>query len=74
MIEAKIVPFFGQFSMKREGWPPLFYLCFALAKKKTLITITSTQWEDKHGDPIFLLQFLNVLYMADTCAKFKKSG
>ena len=25
------------------------------------------------GDPIFLLQFLNVLYMADFCAKFEKN-
>ena len=32
MIEAEIVPFFGQFAMKREGWPPLFYSCFVLAK------------------------------------------
>ena len=27
----------------------------------------------KHGDPIFLLQFLNVLYMAGICAKLEKS-
>ena len=26
----------------------------------------------KHGDPIFLLQFLNVLYMAGICAKLEK--
>ena len=32
----------------------------------------STQGENKHGNPIFLLQFLNVLYMADICAKFEK--
>ena len=26
-----------------------------------------------HGDPIFLLQFLNVLYMAGICVKFEKN-
>ena len=26
-----------------------------------------------HGDPIFLLQSLNELYMADICAKFEKN-
>ena len=37
--------------------------------------ITGTQGENNHGDPIFLLQFLNVLYnnMADICAKFEKN-
>ena len=25
------------------------------------------------GDPIFLLQFLNVLYMAGICVKFEKN-
>ena len=28
--------------------------------------------KNMHGDPIFLLQFLNVLYMAGICVKFKK--
>ena len=32
-----------------------------------------TQGENKHVDPIFLLQFSNVLYMADICAKFEKN-
>lgn len=30
-----------------------------------------TQGENKHGDPNLLSQFLNVLYMADNCAKFE---
>ena len=33
-----------------------------------------TQGENKHVDPIFLLQFSNVLYMADICAKFEKKS
>ena len=32
-----------------------------------------TQGENKPVDPIFLLQFSNVLYMADNCAKFEKN-
>ena len=32
-----------------------------------------TQGENKHVDPIFLLQFSNVLYMADNFAKFEKN-
>ena len=32
-----------------------------------------TQAENKHVDPIFLLQFSNVLYMAEICAKFDKN-
>ena len=31
------------------------------------------QGENKHLDPIFLLQFSNALYMADICAKFEKN-
>ena len=31
-------------------------------KEKT-VRITGTQGENNHGDPIFLLQFLNVLYI-----------
>ena len=31
-----------------------------------------TQDENNQGESIFLLQFLNVLFMADTCAKFEK--
>ena len=45
-------------------------------KEKTL-RITGMQGENKHSDPIFLLQFLNVLFtgtnMADICAKFEKN-
>ena len=29
--------------------------------------------KNMHGDPIFLLQFLNVLYMAGICVKFEKN-
>ena len=29
--------------------------------------------KNKPVDPIFLLQFSNVLYMADNCAKFEKN-
>ena len=32
-----------------------------------------TQGENKHFDPIYLLQFLNVLCMVDICAKFEKN-
>ena len=32
-----------------------------------------TQGKNKHGDPIFLLQFMNVLYMVDICVKFEKN-
>ena len=31
------------------------------------------QKKKKQGDPIFLLQFLNIFYMADTRAKFEKN-
>ena len=34
--------------------------------------ITGRQAENKHGHPIFLLQFLNAQYMTDICAKFEK--
>ena len=30
------------------------------------------QGENKHGNPIFLFLFLNLLYMAGICAKFEK--
>ena len=33
-----------------------------------------TQGENKHVDPVFLLQFSNVLYMAEICAKFEKKS
>ena len=36
-------------------------------------TIIGTQGENKPVDPIFLLQFSNVQYMADNCAKFEKN-
>lgn len=41
-----------------------------------MLRIMRTQDKNKQGDPIFLLQFFNVLYMAvNYCAKFeKKSG
>ena len=32
-----------------------------------------TQGENKHFDPIYLLQFLNFLRMVDICAKFEKN-
>ena len=48
------------------------FLTSATGLQKTLRT-TSTLGENKQGDPIFLLQFLNVLYMADICAKFEKT-
>ena len=32
-----------------------------------------TLGQNKHSDPIFSLQFLNVLYVADICAKFEKN-
>ena len=44
---------------------------FACNKEK-VVSIMGTQGENKHVDPIFLLQFSNVLYMADICAKFEK--
>ena len=42
----------------------------ASSKEKTL-RIMGTQGKNKHGDPNLLSQFLNVLYMADNCAKFE---
>ena len=45
---------------------------FGILRPQLEKTLTGTQGENKHGDPIFLLQFLNVLYMADNCAKFEK--
>ena len=30
------------------------------------------QGKNKHGDPIFLLHFFNLLYMVINCAKFEK--
>ena len=38
-----------------------------------MVSIMGTQGENKHVDPIFLLQFSNVLYIADICAKFEKN-
>ena len=32
-----------------------------------------TQGENKHLDPIFLLHFSSVQYMAEICAKFEKN-
>ena len=47
---------------------------FALHQEKTLrITSTRPAGANMHGDPIFLLQFLNVLYMAGICVKFEKN-
>ena len=37
-----------------------------------MVSIMGAQSENKHVDPIFLLQFSNVLYIADICAKFEK--
>ena len=45
---------------------------FACNKEK-VVSIMGTQGENKHVDPIFLLQFSNVLYMADNFAKFEKN-
>ena len=39
----------------------------------TSLTYMSTQGKSQHDDPIFSLQFLNVLHMADICAKFEKN-
>ena len=54
--------------------------CLILQVKKTFPTqlgktprITGTQGKNKQGDPILLLQFLNVLYMTDICAKFENN-
>ena len=38
-----------------------------------MLRIKGTQGENKPGDPIFLLQVLNVLYMAVIWAKFEKN-
>ena len=45
---------------------------FACNKEK-LLSIMGTQGENKYVDPIFLLQFSIVLYMAEICAKFEKN-
>ena len=45
---------------------------FVHNKEKTL-RIMGTQGKNKHGDPILLLQFMNVLYMVDICVKFEKN-
>ena len=37
------------------------------------LRITGTQGEKEHGDPMFLLQFLNVLFMAGNCVKFEEN-
>ena len=42
-------------------------------KKEKMVSIMGTQGENKPVDPIVLLQFSNVLYMADNCAKFEKN-
>ena len=46
---------------------------FASNKEKTL-SITVTQDENKHFDPVLLLRFLIVLYEADISAKFEKKN
>ena len=38
-----------------------------------MIRITVTQSENKQGDPIFLLHFLNVLYMTINSANCEKN-
>ena len=43
------------------------------ATKKKTLNYRHTQGEKKQRDPIFLLQFLNVLYMADICGKFEEN-
>ena len=45
---------------------------FACNKEK-IVSIMGTQGENKHLDPIFLLQFSSVQYMAEICAKFEKN-
>ena len=35
--------------------------------------LTGTQDENKEGDPIFLLQYFNVPYMAFKCVEFEKN-
>ena len=39
--------------------------------KKNHLELQAHRVENKHRDPIFLLQFLNALYMADICAKLE---
>ena len=46
---------------------------FFRAQLGKTLRITVTQGENEGGDPIFLLQFFNVLDMADICAKFEKN-
>ena len=45
---------------------------FTRIQEKTL-SITGSQGENKLGDPIFLLQFINVLCMTFNYAKFEKN-
>ena len=58
-----------KFAKKKHFFPVIFFQRVQLGK---ILRITRTQGENKHGDPIFLLHFWNVLYMADICIKFIK--
>ena len=55
-------------SIGTDSWFWTFWL-----HRKFPNRITSTQGENKRGDLIFLLQFLNVYIKADICAKFEKN-
>ena len=52
----------------------IFVGCSSFEHSRAAMTrIMGTQDEKNHLQSIFLLQFLNVLFMADTCAKFEKN-
>ena len=38
-----------------------------------VLRIKGMQWENKHGDTIFLLPFTSVLFINSNCAKFGKN-
>ena len=77
-LEAEIIPLLSVCYETRTVHSP-FYLCFLLVMvtQKYILGRKNRDrrsWGRKQvGDPIFLLQFLNVLYMADFCAKFEKN-
>ena len=75
------------YSSKKQvalGFSKILIFCFTIAIWSVVqvwsisnVTRKNTQnyghtGRKRHCDPIFFLQFLNVLYMADICAKFKK--
>ena len=75
------------YSSKKQvalGFSKILIFCFTIAIWSVVqvwsisnVTRKNTQnyghtGRKRHCDPILFLQFLNVLYMADICAKFKK--